>query len=138
MAALHRRAEEHESASELDINPVYVREMSSVIPRYRLAEHGVLPRTALQVVKDELILDGNARLNLATFVTTTTGSSEACMLGGMALLWRWRARRRAAGLDASAPNLVMGSNVQVCWEKFCRYWEVEPRYVPMVPGRYHL
>src|SRR5262252_8765575 len=70
MAALHRRAEEHESASELDINPVYVREMSSVIPRYRLAEHGVLPRTALQVVKDELILDGNARLILATFVVT--------------------------------------------------------------------
>src|SRR5215471_16500720 len=191
MAALHRRAEDSESASELDINPVYVREKSFVIPRYRLAEHGGLPRTALQVVKDELILDGNARLNLATFVTTwmepeaellmadcaaknmidkdeypqtaelerrcvnilgslwhaphgdavgcsTTGSSEACMLGGMALLWRWRARRRAAGRDASAPNLVMGSNVQVCWEKFCRYWEVEPHYVPMVPGRYHL
>jgi len=60
------------------------------------------------------------------------------MLGGMALLWRWRARRQAAGLDASKPNLVMGSNVQVCWEKFCRYWQVEPRYVPMVPGRLHL
>ena len=60
------------------------------------------------------------------------------MLGGMALLWRWRARRQAAGLDATEPNLVMGSNVQVCWEKFCRYWQVEPRYVPMVPGRLHL
>ena len=60
------------------------------------------------------------------------------MLGGMALLWRWRARRQAAGLDATKPNLVMGSNVQVCWEKFCRYWQVEPRYVPMVPGRLHL
>ena len=60
------------------------------------------------------------------------------MLGGMALLWRWRARRTAAGLDAARPNLVMGSNVQVCWEKFCRYWQVEPRYVPMVPGRLHL
>jgi glutamate decarboxylase len=69
---------------------------------------------------------------------STTGSSEACMLGGMALLWRWRARRQAAGLDATKPNLVMGSNVQVCWEKFCRYWQVEPRYVPMVPGRLHL
>jgi len=69
---------------------------------------------------------------------STTGSSEACMLGGMALLWRWRARRQAAGLDASKPNLVMGSNVQVCWEKFCRYWQVEPHYVPMVPGRLHL
>ena len=69
---------------------------------------------------------------------STTGSSEACMLGGMAMLWRWRARRQAAGLDASKPNLVMGSNVQVCWEKFCRYWQVEPRYVPMVPGRLHL
>ena len=60
------------------------------------------------------------------------------MLGGMALLWRWRARRRAAGADVSKPNLVMGSNVQVCWEKFCRYWQVEPRYVPMVPERLHL
>src|SRR5262249_14835148 len=69
---------------------------------------------------------------------STTGSSEACMLGGMALLWRWRARRRAAGKDTARPNLVMGANVQVCWEKFCRYWDVEPRYVPMAPGRYHL
>jgi glutamate decarboxylase len=60
------------------------------------------------------------------------------MLGGMALLWRWRARRRAAGRDTARPNLVMGSNVQVCWEKFCRYWDVEPKYVPVVPGRYHL
>jgi glutamate decarboxylase len=60
------------------------------------------------------------------------------MLGGMALLWRWRAKRRAAGKDTARPNLVMGSNVQVCWEKFCRYWDVEPKYVPVVHGRYHL
>jgi glutamate decarboxylase len=67
------------------------------------------------------------------------------MLGGMALLWRWRARRaaseggmgRRAG-DTTKPNLVMGANVQVCWEKFCRYWQVEPRLVPMAPGRLHL
>jgi glutamate decarboxylase len=60
------------------------------------------------------------------------------MLGGMALLWRWRARRAAAGAPAAQPNLVMGANVQVCWEKFCRYWQVEPRMVPMEPGRLHL
>ena len=189
---LHTQVDESSQDEGLEVNPVYVRELSCEIPRYRLPAHGVLPRTALQVVRDELILDGNARLNLATFVTTwmepeaeqlmaecaaknmidkdeypqtaelerrcvnilsslwhapaggqatgcsTTGSSEACMLGGMALLWRWRARRTAAGLDAARPNLVMGSNVQVCWEKFCRYWQVEPRYVPMVPGRLHL
>src|SRR5690242_19393215 len=160
MAALHRRVPEEESAgTDLDINPLYFREKSCEIPRYRLPERGVLPRTALQIVRDELILDGNARLNLATFVTTwmepeaellmaecspknmidkdeypqtaelekrcvnilgslwnapshgdavgcsTTGSSEACMLGGMALLWRWRARRRSAGLAAGRPNL---------------------------------
>ena len=80
----------------------------------------------------------NAPPGSAATGCSTTGSSEACMLGGMALLWRWRARRQAAGADASKPNLVMGSNVQVCWEKFCRYWQVEPRYVPMVPGRLHL
>jgi glutamate decarboxylase len=189
---LHTKVDESGRDAELEINPVFFREESSQIPRYRLPEHGVLPRTALQVVRDELILDGNARLNLATFVTTwmepeaemlmaecapknmidkdeypqtaelerrcvnilsnlwnapagsaatgcsTTGSSEACMLGGMALLWRWRARRKAAGLDTAKPNLVMGRNVQVCWEKFCRYWQVEPCFVPMVPGRLHL
>ncbi len=189
---LHTKVDESARDEELEINPVYFREEACEIPRYKLAEHGVLPRTALQVVRDELILDGNARLNLATFVTTwmepeaellmaetaaknmidkdeypqtaelerrcvnilshlwnapdrsqatgcsTTGSSEACMLGGMALLWRWRARRRAAGLDTAKPNLVMGRNVQVCWEKFCRYWQVEPHFVPMVPGRLHL
>ena len=64
------------------------------------------------------------------------------MLGGMALLWRWWARKAAAGAAGGAaggtPNLVMGANVQVCWEKFCRYWQVEPRLVPMAPGRLHL
>jgi glutamate decarboxylase len=189
---LHIQVDESSQDDEIEVNPVYVRELSHEIPRYRLPEHGVLPRTALQLVRDELILDGNARLNLATFVTTwmepeaellmaecaaknmidkdeypqtaelerrcvsilsdlwnapagsqaagcsTTGSSEACMLGGMALLWRWQARRKAAGLDATRPNLVMGANVQVCWEKFCRYWQVEPRFVPMVRERLHL
>src|SRR5271170_6383037 len=188
---LHTKVDESAQDAELEINPIYFREKTCEIPRYKLPEHGVLPRTALQVVRDELILDGNARLNLATFVTTwmepeaealmaecasknmidkdeypqtaelekrcvniigslwhaphgesvgcsTTGSSEACMLGGMALLWRWRARRKAAGLDTARPNLVMGTNVQVCWEKFCRYWDVEPKYVPLEKGRYHL
>src|ERR1700691_6203473 len=146
--ALHARGEEPERPRDLDINPLYVRAESEPVPRYRIADRGMLPRTALQVVRDELILDGNARLNLATFVTTwmepeaeilmaecapknmidkdeypqtaelekrcvnilgslwhaphgesigcsTTGSSEACMLGGMALLWRLRAPRQA-------------------------------------------
>jgi glutamate decarboxylase len=189
--ALHKRVPQHETSTEIDINPLYFREKSCEIPRFKLPEHGVLPRTALQIVRDELILDGNARLNLATFVTTwmepeaetlmaecaqknmidkdeypqtaelerrcvnilghlwhaphdeavgcsTTGSSEACMLGGMALLWRWRARRKSAGKPTDRPNIVMGANVQVCWEKFCRYWDVEPRYVPLEPGRYQL
>ncbi len=69
---------------------------------------------------------------------STTGSSEACMLGGLALKWRWRERMRAAGKPTDRPNLVMGINVQVCWEKFCRYWDVEPRQVPMEGERYRL
>jgi glutamate decarboxylase len=150
----------------------------------------VPPEVAYQLVHDELLLDGNARLNLATFVTTwmepqadrlmaecvdknmidkdeypqtaelegrcvrvlanlwhapdaasaigcsTTGSSEACMLAGMALKRRW-SRGRGAG-RGGRPNLVMGANVQVCWEKFCNYWEVEARIVPMDGDRFHL
>ena len=67
---LHTKVDESARDEEFEINPVYFREESRDIPRYKLPEHGVLPRTALQVVRDELILDGNARLNLATFVTT--------------------------------------------------------------------
>jgi glutamate decarboxylase len=69
---------------------------------------------------------------------STTGSSEAAMLGGMALKRRWQQRRRAAGESAERPNMVMGINVQICWEKFCNYFEVEPRYVPMEGNRFHL
>jgi glutamate decarboxylase len=65
---------------------------------------------------------------------STTGSSEACMLGGLALKWRWRQRRHAQGKPADRPNLVMGANVQVCWHKFCRYWDIEPRQMPLEPG----
>jgi glutamate decarboxylase len=69
---------------------------------------------------------------------STTGSSEAAMLGGLALKWRWRERMKKAGKQTDRPNLVTGVNVQVCWEKFCRYWDVEPRLVPMEGERYHL
>ena len=69
---------------------------------------------------------------------STTGSSEAAMLGGLAMKWRWRERMRAAGKPTDKPNLVTGTNVQVCWEKFMRYWDVEPRLVPMEGDRYHL
>jgi glutamate decarboxylase len=184
--ALHRKVDASDEP-DVDINPIYVQEAGHEVPRHTMPRRGMLPATALQVVRDELILDGNPRLNLATFVTTwmepqaevliaeclgknmvdkdeypqtaelesrcvsiladlwhaqggseatgcsTTGSSEACMLGGMALLWRWRERG-----GTGQPNLVMGANVQVCWEKFCRYWRVEPRLVPLEPGRLHL
>jgi glutamate decarboxylase len=67
---------------------------------------------------------------------STIGSSEAVMLGGLAMKWQWRARQEAAGRSTDRPNMVMGSNVQVVWEKFCRYWDVEPRYVPMAEDRF--
>jgi glutamate decarboxylase len=162
------------------------------MPVDHLAESGIAGDLAYELIKSELLLDGQARLNLATFVTTwmptlagalmaetadknivdkdeypltaeiearcvsilaslwnspdhenatgcsTTGSSEAAMLAGMSLKWRWRDRMKAAGKPTDRPNLVMGANVQVCWEKFCRYWDVEPRLVPMEGETYHL
>jgi glutamate decarboxylase len=190
---LHRQVADERKREEVTLNPLRVISHSpAVVPRFRIPDTTIPAGVAARLVRDELILDGNARLNLATFVTTwmepeaealmaetfdknmidkdeypqtaelelrcvnmlaelwhgqtgggatgtsTTGSSEACMLGGMALLWRWRARGRAAGRAVDRPNLVMGINVQVCWEKFCRYWEVEPRYVPMEGERRHL
>ena len=69
-----------------------------------------------------------------TIGCSTTGSSEAAMLGGLALKWRWRQRRSAAGKSIDKPNLVTGP-VQVCWHKFCRYWDVELREIPMEGDR---
>jgi len=189
---LHHRDDPGADA-DLIINPIYTQLAEShSIPRLRMPKSGMHPDVAYQLVHDELMLDGNARLNLATFVTTwmepqaarliaetadknvidkdeypqtaeierrcvhiladlwhvprhhaaagcsTTGSSEAAMLAGMAMKWRWRKRRHQAGKPSDKPNLVMGTNVQVCWEKFCRYWDDEPRYVPMEEGRLHM
>jgi glutamate decarboxylase len=162
------------------------------IPRTQLPAEETRGDVAYQIVHDELMLDGNARLNVATFVTTymdpfadklmaetfdknmidkdeypqtaamemrcvnmisrlwhapdphkatgcsTTGSSEAAMLGGLALKRRWQKKRRADGKSADTPNLVTGINVQVCWDKFANYWDVEMRLVPMEGERYHL
>ena len=178
-------------AGDLSIAPTFTLERDH-IPRHRLPEGEMAPDIAYQIIHDELMLDGNARLNLATFVTTwmepqaeklmaecldknmidkdeypqtadlemrcvtmlshlwhapdaqeatgcsTTGSSEAAMLGGLALKRRWQQRRRAAGEPADRPNIVMGINVQVCWEKFANYWDVEMRLVPMEGDRFHL
>lgn len=173
------------------LTPVYARRQLSNVPKNQLPEGELDPETAYGLIHDELMLDGNSRMNLATFVTTwmepqaarlmsetfdknmvdrdeypqtaeierrclemisglwhapstenpavgtsTVGSSEAAMLGGLALKRSWRARQGAAA--NGTPNLVMGINVQVCWEKFCRYWDVEPRFVPMEGDRLHL
>jgi glutamate decarboxylase len=66
----------------------------------------------------------------------TQGSSEAIMLGALSLKWKWRARREAAGKGTERPNLVFGGDVHVVWEKFCRYFDVEPRIVPLAPDKY--
>ncbi|MGN9819284.1 glutamate decarboxylase [Streptomyces sp. SD11] len=193
--ALHQgpaKSDEHPST----VNPLYgeanpVGGMTEAPPQHRLPDGPLAPSTAYQLVHDELMLDGNSRLNLATFVTTwmepqadvllgecrdknmidkdeyprtaelerrcvamladlwnapdpaaavgcsTTGSSEACMLAGMALKRRWT-RRNADRYPGARPNLVMGVNVQVCWDKFCNFWEVEARQVPMEGDRFHL
>lgn len=152
----------------------------------------MLPETAYQIIHDELLLDGNARLNLATFVGTwmepsaarlytetfdkniidkdeypqtaaieercirilanlwnspqpmstvgvsTTGSSEACMLAGIALKRRWQHVRKQQGKMTDRPNIVFSSAVQVVWEKFANYWDVEPRYVHITKERPYL
>ena len=164
-------------------------ELKTALPKYRFPGHETLPDIALQVIEDELMLDGNSRQNLATFCQTweepqvhklmdiaidknlidkdeypqsaeierrcvhmladlwhapdakntvgasSIGSSEACMLAGLAAKWRWRAKRGKEGRPSDKPNMVCGP-VQVVWHKFARYWDVEMREIPMSPGRY--
>ncbi|MGW1200379.1 glutamate decarboxylase [Streptomyces sp. NPDC002536] len=181
MRQVHRNRH-HE---DVTVNPLYSGLVPPEgVPRYRLAAGPMAPDSAAALIRDELMLDSNARLNLATFCTTwmepqardlisesldrnlmdhdqypqtaelesrcvnilahlwndpgtdgfgcsTGGSSEAAMLAGLAMKFLWRDRRRAAGLPVDRPNLVLPSAVHTCWLKFCRYWEVEPRQVPI-------
>jgi glutamate decarboxylase len=191
MSLSHSSNRRRHSRPDLSVNPVFTREPVKV-PRHEFPATGVDPDIAYQIVHDELMLDGNARLNLATFVTTwmepqatrlmtesfdknmidkdeyprtadlemrcvrmlarlwhatdvddaigcsTTGSSEACMLAGLALKRRWQRARSAAGKPTDRPNIVMGVNVQICWEKVANDWDVESRLVPMEGDRFHL
>ncbi|KFD43242.1 glutamate decarboxylase [Cellulosimicrobium composti] len=175
----------------LSVNPVFVRPGEATeFDKFTMPAGPSLPETAYQIVHDEAILDGNSRLNLATFVSTwmddhalklysesadknmidkdeypataaiedrcwriladlwhvpdptdtigtsAIGSSEACMLGGLALKRLWQEKRKAEGKSTERPNLIMSAAVQVVWEKFCNYWDIEPRYVPV--SREHL
>ncbi len=69
-----------------------------------------------------------------TLGCSSIGSSEAAMLGGMAMKWRWREKSKAEGKPTDKPNIICGP-VQICWHKFCRYWDVEMREIPMEKGR---
>jgi len=66
----------------------------------------------------------------------TQGSSEAIMLGALSLKWKWKERREADSKPVEKPNLIFGGDVHVVWEKFCRYFDVEPRIVPLQEGKY--
>jgi glutamate decarboxylase len=68
--------------------------------------------------------------------TACAGSSEAVMLGALAMKWRWKAAREKDGKATTQPNLVYGADVHVVWDKFCRYFDVEPRQVNLKKGRY--
>ncbi len=172
----------------VDDDPYASADLSVTMPKTGFPAAERDPRDVFDAVRDELMLDGNSRQNLATFCqtweehevgelmaecmnknivdkdeypqtaeierrcvhmladlwnspepkttigTSTTGSSEAAMLGGLAMKRRWEARQRAAGKPTDKPNLVTGP-VQVCWHKFTRYWDVEHREVPMAPDR---
>nr|WP_203416175.1 glutamate decarboxylase [Jiangella ureilytica] len=99
-------------------------------------DHAEYPQTA---VIEQRCIRMLARLFHAPGETTgtrTQGSSEAIMLGALSLKWKWRQRREAAGTSTERPNLVFGGDVHVVWEKFCRYFDVEPRIIPLRPDRY--
>src|SRR5215203_6092603 len=99
-------------------------------------DHAEYPQTA---VIEQRCIRMLAELFHAPAETTgarTQGSSEAIMLGALSLKWNWRARREAAGKPVDRPNLVFGGDVHVVWEKFCRYFDVEPRIVPLQRHRY--
>ncbi|KAI2694950.1 hypothetical protein CBS147332_9499 [Penicillium roqueforti] len=163
------------------------------MPSHRLPDEGMPKDVAYQLIKDDLALDGQPILNLASFVTTymedealkllaessnkniidheeypksvdiehrclniladlfhspisdgtptafgtsCIGSSEAIMLAILAMKKRWQINRQTQGKDASNPNIIMSSGVQVCWEKATRYFDITEKLVPCTETRY--
>ncbi len=94
-------------------------------------DHAEYPQTALIEQRCIRMLADLFHAPGPTTGTRTQGSSEAIMLGALSLKWKWRERREAAGLSTDRPNLVFGGDVHVVWEKFCRYFDVEPRIIPL-------
>ncbi|KAJ4800999.1 Glutamate decarboxylase [Rhynchospora pubera] len=179
----------HDASLDCTFASRYVRDP---LPRFKLPEESIPKEAAYQVINDELMLDGNPRLNLASFVTTwmepecdklimaalnknyvdmdeypittelqnrcvnmiahlfnapigeeetavgvgTVGSSEAIMLAGLAFKRKWQNKRKTEGMPYDKPNIVTGANVQVCWEKFARYFEVDLKEVKLKEGYY--
>jgi glutamate decarboxylase len=99
-------------------------------------DHAEYPRTAEIEQRCIRMLAGLFHAPGKTVGARTQGSSEAIMLGALSLKWNWRKRREAAGKPVDRPNLVFGGDVHVVWEKFCRYFDVEPRIVPLQEHRY--
>ena len=99
-------------------------------------DHAEYPRTAEIEQRCIRMLAALYHAPGETTGARTQGSSEAIMLGALSLKWRWRQRREAAGKPTDRPNLVFGGDVHVVWEKFCRYFDVEPRIVPLRPDRF--
>jgi glutamate decarboxylase len=99
-------------------------------------DHAEYPRTAEIEQRCIRMLADLFHAPAETTGARTQGSSEAIMLGALSLKWNWRQRREAAGESSASPNLVFGGDVHVVWEKFCRYFDVEPRIVALRPGKY--
>ncbi len=175
----------HLRDSEKKFEKSHNRFIDEDVPKYRFPERRMGSRAAYQLIHNELNLDGNPDLNLASFVTTwmepeadrliienlhknfidrfeypqvnnieerivnilanlynapvdgnfvgtsTVGSSEAIMLGLLAHKWNWRKKRRSENLSTERPNIVFGSDTHISWDKFARYFDVEPRIVPI-------
>ena len=175
--------------NDCDYYPYASKAMTQTIPKFELPKNFLPKEVVSQMIKDEMILDGNPRQNLASFVTTymepeceelmrdagrknfidideypitytmqqrcvnmlarlyraplaeketgvgtaCIGSSEAIMLATLAMKWRWKEQRKSKGLSTDNPNIVFGGNVQVCWHKACKYFEIEAREAELSP-----
>lgn len=179
----------NKSSNYNELDDIYASlNLSQSLPKTKIPQKENNPRNVFNAVRDELMLDGNSRQNLATFCQTwvddeirdlmdlsidknmidkdeypqtaeienrcvhmladlwsspdalntlgcsTIGSSEAAMLGGLALKWQWRKKRIAQGKPTDKPNLICGP-VQICWHKFARYFDVELREIPLEGDR---
>ncbi|KAL0462894.1 UNVERIFIED_CONTAM: Glutamate decarboxylase, partial [Sesamum latifolium] len=119
------------SQSDVSVHSTFAsRYVRDSLPRFKMPENSIPKEAAYQIINDELMLDGNPRLNLASFVTTWM--EPECDKLIMASVNKnyvdmdeypvtTELQNRCVNMIAHLFNAPLGRRGGCCWCRHCRF-----------------